>query len=270
MSALKGMSKLSLAQSTQYTNPMAAKANTRQVYGRKGRRKLDPLKRPQRRRSPSPELCSAHHLPNPRQTIWSPPPPVSDEEIAARKTKLMVDILLKGGEGYRDEVLEALGRNEAPPPPAPEEQECAPAPGPAPAAVPDFRYVEPAGTTRVGRLLCDADFTLEQLHRTAAQMYASRENMPPHFAFCARKGSGAADDATYVDAVKEVAGELASLKVAEVADAVPAHPSLDHPIAGYQLIIIPCAAPPPPPPEADAPAPAADASVTDRSVADKT
>ena len=84
--------------STQYSNPMAARPSKKQVYGRKGgRRKLDPLKK-RRPRSQSPELCSAHRLPNPVQYIFAPEE-ISEEEIEARKSKLMVDILVKGGSG---------------------------------------------------------------------------------------------------------------------------------------------------------------------------
>ena len=71
MSALNSKSRLT-AMSTQYSNPMAAKPSKRQVYGRKGRRRLDPLKK--KKRSPSPELCSAHRLPNPVQYIFAPEP----------------------------------------------------------------------------------------------------------------------------------------------------------------------------------------------------
>ena len=110
-------------------------------------------------------------------------------------------------------------------------------------------------------------------------MYSKRENMPEHFAFCAFKGSGAAEDVPYVEGVKQLEGSLAELKVAEVADVVEPHPSLEHPIAGYQLVIVPCDAPSAPPPEADVEADAFTAtnasgvdlaSVTDKSVAGKT
>ena len=239
---------------------------------------MDPLKK-RRPRSPSPELCSAHRLPNPVQYIFAPEE-ITEEEIEARKSKLMVDILVKGGRGWQDPLVEALGSQEmeAPPPPPVEEDACAPAPAPA-AAPPDLRYIEPQGTTRIGRLLCDADFSLEQLQRTCKAMYAKRENMPEHFAFCAFKNSGAADDVQYVEGVKQLEGSLSELKVAEVADAVEPHPSLEHPIAGYQLVIVPCAAPPAPAPEADVEADAFTAtnasgvdlaSVTDKSVAGKT
>ena len=262
--------------STQYSNPMAAKPSKRQVYGRKGRRRLDPLKK--KKRSPSPEVCSAHRLPNPVQYIFAPEE-ISEEEIEARKSKLMVDILVKGGSGWRDPLVEHLGSQEmeAPPPPPTEEDACAPAPAPSPP--PDLRYIEPQGTTRIGRLLCDADFSLEQLQRTCKAMYAKREHMPEHFAFCAFKGSGAADDVQYVEGVKQLEGSLSELKVADVADVVEPHPSLEHPIAGYQLVIVPCAAPPAPAPEADVEADAFTAtetrgvdlaSVTDKSVAGKT
>ena len=82
MSALNSKSRLT-AMSTQYSNPMAAKPSKRQVYGRKGRRRLDPLKK--KKRSPSPEVCSAHWLPNPIQYIFAPEP-ITDEEIEARKS----------------------------------------------------------------------------------------------------------------------------------------------------------------------------------------
>ena len=80
MSALNSKSRLT-AMSTQYSNPMAARPSKKQVYGRKGRRRLDPLKK--KKRSPSPELCSAHRLPNPVQYIFAPEP-ITDEEIEAR------------------------------------------------------------------------------------------------------------------------------------------------------------------------------------------
>ena len=67
-------------------------------------------------------------------------------------------------------------------------------------------------------------------------MYAKSEHMPEHFAFCAFKGSGAADDVQYVEGVKQLEGSLSELKVADVADVVEPHPSLEHPIAGYQLV----------------------------------
>ena len=78
---------------------------------------------------------------------------------------------------------------------------------------------------------------------------------------------------------EELEGKLSELKVAEVADVVEPHPSLEHPIAGYQLVIVPCDAPSAPPPEADVEADAFTAtnasgvdlaSVTDKSVAGKT
>ena len=278
MSALNAKSRLT-AMSTQYSNPMAARPSKKQVYGRKGgRRRLDPLKK-RRPRSPSPELCSAHRLPNPVQYIFAPEE-ISEEEIEARKSKLMVDILVKGGSGWQDPLVAQFGSQEMeapPPPPMTEEEACAPAPAPSPP--PDLRYIEPQGTTRIGRLLCDADFSLEQLQRTCKAMYSKREHMPEHFAFCAFKGSGAADDVQYVEGVKQLEGSLAELKVADVADVVEPHPSLEHPIAGYQLVIVPCAAPPAPPPEADVEADAFTAtnasgvdlaSVTDKSVAGKT
>ena len=276
MSALNAKSRLT-AMSTQYSNPMAARPSKKQVYGKKGgRRRLDPLKK-RRPRSPSPELCSAHRLPNPVQYIFAPEE-ITEEEIEARKSKLMVDILVKGGSGWQDPLVSHLGSQEmeAPPPPMTEEDACAPAPAPSPP--PDLRYMEPQGTTRIGRLLCDADFSLEQLQRTCKAMYSKRENLPEHFAFCAFKGSGAVD-VPYVEGVKELEGKLSELKVAEVADVVEPHPSLEHPIAGYQLVIVPCAAPPAPPPEADVEADAFTAtnasgvdlaSVTDKSVAGKT
>ena len=110
-------------------------------------------------------------------------------------------------------------------------------------------------------------------------MYAKREHLPEHFAFCAFKNSGATDDVQYVEGVKQLEGSLAELKVCEVADVVEPHPSLEHPIAGYQLVIVPCDAPPAPAPEADVEADAFTAtetrgvdlaSVTDKSVAGKT
>ena len=110
-------------------------------------------------------------------------------------------------------------------------------------------------------------------------MYSKRENLPEHFAFCAFKGSGASEDVAYAEGVKQLEGSLAELKVAEVADVVEPHPSLEHPIAGYQLVIVPCDAPPAPAPEADVEADAFTAtetrgvdlaSVTDKSVAGKT
>ena len=96
--------------STQYSNPMAARPSKKQVYGRKGgRRRLDPLKK--KKRSPSPELCSAHRLPNPVQYIFAPEE-ISEEEIEARKSKLMVDILVKGGSGWQDPLVSHLGSQE--------------------------------------------------------------------------------------------------------------------------------------------------------------
>jgi hypothetical protein len=276
MSALNSKSRLT-AMSTQYSNPMAARPSKKQVYGRKGRRRLDPLKK--KKRSPSPEVCSAHRLPNPVQYIFAPEE-ITEEEIEARKSKLMVDILVKGGSGWQDPLVSHLGSQEMeapPPPPMTEEEACAPAPAPSPP--PDLRYVEPQGTTRIGRLLCDADFSLEQLQRTCKAMYAKREHLPEHFAFCAFKNSGATDDVQYVEGVKQLEGSLAELKVCEVADVVEPHPSLEHPIAGYQLVVVPCDAPPAPAPEADVEADAFTAtetrgvdlaSVTDKSVAGKT
>ena len=67
--------------------------------------------------------------------------------------------------------------------------------------------------------------------------------------------------------------------MSEVADVVEPHPSLEHPIAGYQLVVVPCDAPPLPPPEDEVEADAFTAtnasgvdlaSVTDKSVAGKT
>ena len=123
--------------STQYSNPMAARPSKKQVYGRKGRRRLDPLKK--KKRSPSPEVCSAHRLPNPVQYIFAPEE-ITEEEIEARKSKLMVDILVKGGSGWQDPLVSHLGSQEMeapPPPPMTEEEACAPAPAPSPP--PDLR-----------------------------------------------------------------------------------------------------------------------------------
>ena len=116
MSALNAKSRLT-AMSTQYSNPMAARPSKKQVYGKKGgRRRLDPLKK-RRPRSPSPELCSAHRLPNPVQYIFAPEE-ITEEEIEARKTKLMVDILVKGGSGWQDPLVAQFGSQEMEAPPA--------------------------------------------------------------------------------------------------------------------------------------------------------
>ena len=88
MSALNAKSRLT-AMSTQYSNPMAARPSKKQVYGKKGgRRRLDPLKK-RRPRSPSPELCSAHRLPNPVQYIFAPEE-ITKEEIERFKKEILV------------------------------------------------------------------------------------------------------------------------------------------------------------------------------------
>ena len=247
MSALNSKSRLT-AMSTQYSNPMAAKPSKRQVYGRKGRRRLDPLKK--KKRSPSPKSVRRTGCRTPCSTFLLPSPSVTRRSRRASRSSWST-FWSRAGSGWQDPLVEHLGSQEmeAPPPPPTEEDACAPAPAPSPP--PDLRYIEPQGTTRIGRLLCDADFSLEQLQRTCKAMYAKREHMPEHFAFCAFKGSGAADDVPYVEGVKQLEGSLSELKVAEVADVVEPHPSLEHPIAGYQLVVVPCAAPPAPAPEAD-------------------
>ena len=62
----------------------------------------------------------------PVQYIFAPEP-ITEEEIEARKSKLMVDILVKGGSGWQDPLVEHLGSQEMEAPPPPPHQRRTPA-----------------------------------------------------------------------------------------------------------------------------------------------
>ena len=141
----------------------------------------------------------------------------------------MVDILVKGGSGWRDPLVAQFGSQEMELPPPPSSRRRSLRAGAGSTPPPDLRWNHKA--RRASGDYYDADFSLEH-YKGLARRCTQKRNMPEHFAFCALKGSGAADDVQYAEGVKQLEGACRSSRSRRVADVVEPHPSLEHPIAG--------------------------------------